>query len=99
MQRGKARDVGALLADRLDTAENDVVDECRVEPVAVADGPQHPRRKIDRRDLVQCAVRPPASAWCANVVIDVAFGHRSPRRLPVLDSERKITTVVPQGAG
>jgi len=39
MQSGEPRDVGALLADRLDAAENDIVDERGVEPVAVADRP------------------------------------------------------------
>jgi hypothetical protein len=76
VERRDARDVGALLAHRLDAAEDDVVDRRGIEAVAVA-----------QRALEYVAARWMGVAWfsaaallalaarCAQGVVDIGFGH------------------------
>ena len=56
-ERRRAGDVAAGLADRIDAAEDDVVDLPRVEVVALADRAQRRLGEPQRRHLVQRAVR------------------------------------------
>ena len=78
VDRRDARDVGALLAHRLDTAEDDVVDVGRIKIVAIADGAKRRRREIDRGDAVQRAVLPALAARRAHRVVDIGLGHVTP---------------------
>ena len=55
-QRGRARDVAARLADRIDAAEHHVVDKRGVELVAILDRGERLRREIERGHLVQRSV-------------------------------------------
>jgi len=55
-QRRGARDVAARLADRIDAAEHDIVDQHRIELVAILDGAECLRRETERGHLVQRAV-------------------------------------------
>ena len=74
-ERGDARDVRALLADRRHAAEHDVVDHAGVEFVAVAQRAQRLRRELDRGDAMQRAVRAAAAARRSHVVEDECVGH------------------------
>ena len=74
-QRGDARDVGAGFADRIDAAENDVVDQFRVEFVAVLERAQRARGELQRRDFMQRAVRLAATARRAHGVVDECVCH------------------------
>ena len=74
-QRGGARNVAASLADRIDAAEDDVVDQLRVEMVAQAQRGERARRQPQRRDFMQRAVRLAASARRAHMVVDESVGH------------------------
>ncbi len=75
IQRGDAGDVGALLGDRLDAAEDDVVDQRSVERVAVAQGAQGSGGQLDRRHAVQRAVLAALAARRAHGIVDIGFGH------------------------
>ncbi len=75
LQHCGARDIGALLAHRIDAAHDHVVKPGGVEAVAVADGPQGLRRKLERRHFMQRAVLLAASARRADGIVDVAVGH------------------------
>jgi len=72
-QRGVAGDVDALLADLHDAAHDHVLDECRVDPVALDDRAQHLRRQIDRVLVLQLPV--PAPEGGAKDVNDDGVGH------------------------
>ena len=74
---GGARDVAARLADRIDAAHHHVVDQRRIELVAVADGLEHMGREIERGHLVQRAVRLAAPARGADVIVDECVGHHA----------------------
>ena len=76
-ERRGARDVAARLADRIDAAEHDVVDQLRVELVAVLDRAERLRRQIERGHLVQRAVGLAAPARGADGVVDECVGHCS----------------------
>jgi hypothetical protein len=75
VEHGGAGDVGALLADRRDAAEDDVVDLRGVEAVAVAQGLQHLGGEAQRGDLVQRAVLLALAARGADRIVDVGVGH------------------------
>ena len=75
LQRGEARDVGAGFADRIDHAENDVVDEIFGEVVAVLERLQRHGGERERGDFVQRAVGLAAAARGADVVVDIGLWH------------------------
>ena len=74
-QRGGARDVAAGFPHRIDAAQHHVVDELRVELVAVLDGGERLRRQIERGHLVQRAVGLAAAARGAHGIVDECVGH------------------------
>src|SRR5262249_60009100 len=76
---GRGRHSAARLADRIDTTKYHVVDERRVELVALLHRRQRLCRQIERGHLVQRAIRLAASSWCANVIVDEGVGHRGLR--------------------
>ena len=78
-QRGGAGDVAARLADRIDAAEHDVVDERGIELVACAQARQRLGREGERGHLMECAVRLAAPARGADVIIDEGVGHEALR--------------------
>jgi hypothetical protein len=55
-ERRRPRNVAARLANRIDAAEHDVIDEMRVEIAAILKRPQNRRGEPEGRDLVQCAI-------------------------------------------
>ena len=75
-ERRRARDVAAGLADRIDAAEHHVIDQRRVELVAVLDRGERLRGEIERGHLVQRSVGLAASARGADGVVDECVGHR-----------------------
>ena len=75
LQRREARDVGAGLADRIDHAEHDVVDDVLAEIVAFLQRLQRHGRQRQRRDFVQRAVGLAAAARGANVIVDICLRH------------------------
>ena len=75
LQRGKARDVAAGFADRIDHAEHDVVDDVLAEIVAVLERLQRHGRQRQRGDFVQGAVGLAAATRGADVVVDVCLRH------------------------
>ena len=79
-QRREARDVGAGLADRIDHAEHDVVDDIFLEMVALLQRFQRRRRQRQRGHLVQRAIGLAAAARRANVIVDICLRHDSPVR-------------------
>ena len=76
MERRGAGDVAARLADRIDAAQNDVVDRILRQAVALGERAQRMARERQRRHLVQGAVGLAAPARGAHRVVDVGFGHR-----------------------
>ena len=74
-ERRRAGDVAAGLADRIDAAEDHVVDLLRVEVVALADRAQRRLGKPQRRHLVQRTVLLAAAPRGADVVVDESIGH------------------------
>ncbi len=75
LQRRKARNVGAGLADRIDHAEHDVVDDVLAEPVAFLQRFQRRRGQRQRGHLVQRAIGLAAAARRANVIVDICLRH------------------------
>ena len=65
----------AGLADRIDHAEHDVVDDVFAQIVAVLERLQRHGGERQRRDLVQRAVRLAAAARGADVIVDIGLGH------------------------
>ena len=76
-----ARDVAARLADRIDAAQNDIVDLLARELVAILDRRQRRDRQSERGNLVQRAVRLAAPARRAHGVVNVSVGHGELLRL------------------
>ena len=74
IDHGRARNVRALLTNRRNTAHDDIIDQCGVEPVAIADRLQLLGRELQRGDRIERPVLLLA-ARRANGVIDVSFGH------------------------
>ena len=75
LQRREARDVAAGLADRIDHAEDDVVDDVLVEMVALLQRLQRRGGQRQRGDLVQRAIGLAAAARGANVIVDICLRH------------------------
>ena len=75
LQRGEARDVATGLADRIDHAEDDVVDDVLAEIVALLQRLQRHGRQRQRGDFVQRAVGFAAAARGANVIVDICLRH------------------------
>src|SRR3546814_13853453 len=77
-QRGNARDVRALFADRRDATEHDVIDQRSVEMVAGFDRAQAGREQFDRRPLMQAAIFLSLAARGAYRVVDPCLSHGAP---------------------
>ena len=75
LERGRARDHAAGLPDRIDTTHHHVVDQGRLEFVAILDGGERVGREIECGHLVQGTVRLAAPARSADVVINKCVGH------------------------
>ena len=75
LQRREARDVGAGLADRIDHAEDDVVDDVFLEIVAFFQRFQRRGGQRQRGHLVQRAIGLAAAARRANVIVDICLRH------------------------
>ncbi len=78
-QRGRPCDVAARLADRIDAAQHDVVDQRRIERVAVLHRRERLRRQVERGHLMQRAVGLAAPARRAHVIVDEGVGHGASR--------------------
>ena len=91
LERDGAGDVGAGLADRIDAAEDDVLDQLRIELVAVLDGAQGLRAELDRRDLVERAVGLALAARRADMIVDEGVSHSRP---PGLAAARRLVLVL-----
>src|SRR5262245_33884206 len=74
-KRRRAGDVAARLANRIDAAKDNIVDELRVQAYAILDGTQHRRGKAKGRDLMQSAVRLAAAARRADSIINESVGQ------------------------
>ena len=86
----RARDVAAGFAHRVDAAEHHVIDQFRIETVALFERAERLGGEIERGDFVQGAVRLAAPARRAHVVVDEGVGHFDPSNL---------SAVVPAKAG
>ena len=75
LERRKARDVGAGLADRIDHAEHDVVDDVFGQIVALLQRLQRRGGQRQRGHLMQRAVGLAAAARGANVIVDICLRH------------------------
>ncbi len=75
LNRREARDVGAGLADRIDHAEHDVVDDVFRQIVALLQGFQRRGRQRQRGHLMQRAIGLAAAARRANVIVDICLRH------------------------
>jgi hypothetical protein len=73
-KRGRARNVAALLANRRDAAEHDVVDVGCVQVGALCKRVEKRDEQIDRRHGVQRTVGLAAPARGANRVVDIGLG-------------------------
>ena len=74
-QRRDARDVAARLPDRIDATHHHIIDQFRIEIVALAQSLQNLRGEVDRLHLMQRAVHLAASARRAQVIVDEGVGH------------------------
>lgn len=70
-----ARDVSALLTNRLGAAENDIVQKRGVELTAIAQARQHLGCEFNGRDLVQCPIRMALAARGPHMIVDECFCH------------------------
>ena len=75
IQRGETRDVGAGLADRIDHAEDDVVDHALGQIVALLQRLQRRCGQRQRGHLMQRAIGLAAAARRANVIVDICLRH------------------------
>ena len=75
VERREARDVGAGLADRIDHAEDDVVDDAFGQVVALLERLQRRGRQRQCGHLVQRAIGLAAAARRANVIVDICLRH------------------------
>ena len=73
----EARDVGAGFADRIDHAEDDVIDDVLLEIVAFLQRLQRHRGQRQRGDLMQRAIGLAAAARRANVIVDICLRHEA----------------------
>ncbi|MGY4484635.1 hypothetical protein ACVWWR_003826 [Bradyrhizobium sp. LM3.2] len=93
LQRRKARDVGAGFADRIDHAENDVIDGIFREVIAVLQRLQRHGRERERGDFVQRAVRLAAAARGADVVVNIGICHGS-LLIAVIGYDRRAVAII-----
>ncbi len=70
-----ARDVATRFADRIDATKDNIVDQRRIELVAVLHGRERLRREIEGRHLVQRSISLAAPARSADGVVDKCVGH------------------------
>ncbi len=70
-----AADIGARLADRIDTAENDVIDQRGIRQAALFQRCQGADGETEGGDLMQRAIRFSPSARRAKRVVDESFRH------------------------
>ena len=75
LQRREARDVAAGLADRIDHAEHDVIDDVFRKIVAFLQRLQRHGGERQRGDFVQRAIGLAAAARGANVIVDICLRH------------------------
>ena len=75
LQRGEARNVAAGFPDRIDNAENDIVDDVFLQVVALLQRLQRHGGERQRGDLVQRAVGLAAAARGADVIVDECLRH------------------------
>ena len=75
LQRGEARDVAAGLTDRIDHAEDHVIDHVFGEVVAFLQRLQRHGGERQRGDLVERAIGLAAAARGANVIVDICLRH------------------------
>src|SRR5690606_35751147 len=72
---GGTRNNCTSFADRIDAAENDVIDLCRVDAVAVAQGFKNLRAQTDGWHFVQRTVLLATPARCAHVIVNISLSH------------------------
>ena len=72
---GKARDVAAGLADRIDHAENDIIDTVLRQVVALLERLQRRGGERQRRHLMQRTIDLAPAAWSADVIVDKGLRH------------------------
>ena len=72
---GDARHAAPRLPDWIDAAHDHVIDEMRIEFVAISHRFQRGGGKVQRGNFVQRSVRLAASTRRAHVIIDECFGH------------------------
>ncbi len=82
---GEAGDVAAGLTDRIDHAQDHVVDGVDLDVVALLKRLQRRRRQRQRRDLVQGAVGFALAARRADMIVDKCLRHDALLRIPVVD--------------
>ncbi len=75
LQRREARDIGAGLADRIDHAEDDVIDNVFRQIVAFLQRLQRHGGERQRGDLMECAIGLAAAARGTNVIVDICLRH------------------------
>ena len=75
LQRREARDIGTGLADRIDHAEDDVIDNVLSQIVAFLQRLQRHGRQRQRGDLVERAIGLAAAARGTNVIVDICLRH------------------------
>ena len=72
-----AGDIRPLLANRRNTAKNDIVDIAGVQLIAVANDLQGLCGERKRGDLMERSAGSALAARCAHVIVNIAFSHRS----------------------
>jgi hypothetical protein len=74
-QRGCARNIAACFPNRIDTAENHIIDQLCVEMIAMPQRFERRCRKPQCGDFMQSAIRLAASARRAHMVVDKSLRH------------------------
>jgi hypothetical protein len=71
-----ARNIAARLAHRIDAAQHHIIDQRRIELVALADGGQRMARQRQRRHLMQGSIGLAATAGRADMIEDEGIHGR-----------------------
>jgi hypothetical protein len=74
-ERRSPRDIAAGFADRIDHAQHHVINQRRIEVVAVLDRAERLACKIERSHFVERTVHFAAAAGCTHVIVDESVGH------------------------